>query len=158
MSLDLRHYSPERNLKIDPDYRYPPHLIREDKPCGFWVSVGDDWKQWTTDNDYERHRWKYEYQVTLAPDARILTLTTEDEVLNLADRYPYVAPWSREVKRVYPDWPAIYQDFDGIVIAPYQHLVYLRMDTLWYGSWDAASGCIWNLHTISTISNTKVLT
>ncbi|RYE19920.1 MAG: hypothetical protein EOP45_11870 [Sphingobacteriaceae bacterium] len=51
------------------------------------------------------------------------------------------------------DWTSLATDYDGILISPYQYCMRLRY--LWFGGWDCASGCIWNLSCIDSLKNEK---
>ena len=48
------------------------------------------------------------------------------------------------------DFLKVMDEYDGIIIAPYQYSCRLmNSSTAWYYGWDCASGCIWNLGCIS---------
>jgi len=47
-------------------------------------------------------------------------------------------------------WGDLKQKYDGLIIAPYQWE--RRLDLMWYYSWDCASGVIWNLDAVDTVT------
>src|SRR6266478_6493661 len=107
------------------------------KPRGFWYGMGEAWLEWCRS---EMPSWigEHRYAVTLAPDAHILRLNTPTKVQQLHVRYPaHVGPVR------FPDWCAIAREYDGIEVDPYYHGLRFKMDSIWYYSWDCASGCIW---------------
>lgn len=148
----LLHYprTPE-TFTYDPDRTYPSpgdpdHRI--DKPSGLWVSVPgpDDWLAWNRSEEFLNIDPADAHVVTLTRDANVLHLATEQAVRDLCSTYPH--PEYTEGYRC-PDWAAIREAYDGIVIAPYQWGC--RYDVSWYYGWDCASGCIWNLDAIESV-------
>lgn len=58
---------------------------------GLWASREDDefgWKEWCEDNHFNVSRLRHSFRFTL-PDAKILTLSSEDDLLSL----PKLKPW-----------------------------------------------------------------
>lgn len=83
-ALDLRHYTDEPLKEIETvDQSKPPAYFSRGfaKPVGLWVSVkGEyDWPAWIE----ECSSWRvgqHEYKVTLQPDAKLLHLTSPEEL------------------------------------------------------------------------------
>lgn len=160
--MRLLHYS-ELALPFSRSMDYVQNEIRSfGKPTGFWVSVEgeDDWPTWCRDNEFFTDGLTHVCEVTLAPDANVLMIGTVDALTAFHDRYSvedtrHPLPrhtFSEEyVWKSRPiDWNAVTADHDGIIIAPYQWSCRMKYD--WYYSWDVASGCIWNLSAIASVS------
>jgi hypothetical protein len=47
------------------------------------------------------------------------------------------------------DWANVAKKYDGIEIVPYQTKARMNYNLLWYYGWDVASGCVWNLDTVT---------
>jgi hypothetical protein len=121
-----------------------------EKPAGFWVSVDgkDDWKEWCEAENFGDLSQQYRHKVTLKADSNILLLTDKLEVLCFRERY------GRETNNPlyqipYIPWDQVAQDYQGIIIAPYQWE--LRLEEMWYYGWDCASGCIWDRMAIESV-------
>ena len=144
--IQLRHYTDSPDFILDRDHVYGYHMTF--KPSGLWVSVpGDyDWPAWCRAEEFRLDRLAHEYEVTLSPDARILHLDDLFDIEGLTDRYPNPGKWDE-----YPDWDAVARDYDGLIIAPYSWSA--RWDVSWYYGWDCASGCIWNLNAIESVTS-----
>lgn len=120
------------------------------KPRGLWLSVEDAWKEWCEDAGFGIERLACVAEITLRPDAKILRLSSADDIDTITARHP---------ARLYPgdttnhmlDWPAIGAEYDGIIIAPYQWSRRLSFETSWYYGWDCASGCIWYPRAVAAV-------
>lgn len=110
------------------------------KPNGLWYGFGREWI------DFQRHEMKvvdgkYVYFVNIVNPDKLLRLSTRKQMYSFLDKY-YLKP-SINWKRVAEDW-------GGIEISPWQGKLYYddaRMS--WYGGWDIASGCVWEVDIIS---------
>lgn len=159
--MDLKHYPRGRTLfdldrarAYDQDRRY-------DKPDGLWVSVkGDrDWQEWTQSEDFSADTTvaENEYSVHLSAAANLLHLTSSRDVYRFTGDYQLEVGWGSSFNRGYRiDWSRVAGEYDGIVIAPYQWECRLDDRTFWYYGWDCASGCIWNLDAIATVTSIHV--
>ena len=154
MTMELRHYGSKElalsGLRVrsqDDEHR------KYFKPHGLWVSVlGEyDWKSWCESEDFGC--LDIEHTVTLRPDANILHLSTVEALISFhhqfkIEPYPSGGGWHN----YYIDWPRVAEQWDGIIIAPYQWSQ--RLDGVchnWYYGWDCASGCIWHPRAIAAI-------
>lgn len=161
--MRLLHHTKSADLILDRSRDYSDRA-RADKPHGFWVSVEgeDDWRAWREGDSWGIPPIEYVYEIVLASSAKILAVTTEQELRGLHRRFrrncgDEVMPFYRHYEK-YPSWPRIQERFDGIVIAPYQWRCLLDEATDWYYGWDCASGCIWNLHAIDDVRHVATLT
>lgn len=121
------------------------------KPRGLWVSVTgpDDWRSWCEAESFNTG-WSHVYDVTLSPDANILHLTFASDL----DRFTRDYGREGSYRDMEIAWHEVAELYDGLIIAPYQWT--RRMDLMWYYSWDCASGCIWNVNAIGSLSRRKV--
>lgn len=141
----LEHYGPEA-LVFDRSRTYEQRV--HFKPRGFWVSVkGEyDWPEWAESEDFGwPESFKHRYEVTVSETANILTLGTVAAIREFHEKYFLPAEF-RYGNHI--DWTRVAEDYDGIIIAPYQWTIRTDEEMFWYYSWDVASGCIWNLDVI----------
>lgn len=128
----------------------------KNKPRGLWVSVEGkyDWKCWCEAEGFCLEDLNVSYEVKLKKNAKILHLGTPQEIIDLCNLFPYLRPqWDdpvgRRICRSYEvNWPKLAQEYQGIVIAPYQWDCRLADECSWYYGWDCASGCIWDIDCI----------
>lgn len=138
----LNHYSKEI-LKFDSNRIYPPS--RDEyamKPIGFWLSDDsreDGWVWWCSAEsfrlDYLRYQTPFEVD-----DSNILHLAGASQIVQFTQEWGKPIPGTR---LPYIDWDGLKEKYSGIVISPYCWSV--RLELLWYYSWDFASACIWDL-------------
>jgi hypothetical protein len=157
--LELRHYA-SKPFVFDRDRVYEqkkPHGFG--KPVGFWVSVAgaDDWAAWCESEGYGIGG--FEHRVTLDPGANVLVIDTPSDIEAFHEKYSVETEFEARARSLFPratwpvDWRKVVQDFDGLVIAPYQYS--LRFDgPEWYYGWDCASGCIWSAHAVLSVEVT----
>lgn len=146
----LEHYT-RHPLEFDREKTYDQ---RESfKPVGFWVSVQgeDDWPSWCRSEMWNVESLENRAVVELDPAANVLMLETPFAMLEFHTKYEKPSA-ERYWNKGYIDWSAVAKDYDGIIIAPYQWSLRLSTKLLWYYTWDVASGCIWNLNAIKSVS------
>lgn len=149
MTERLVHWSADPIAVLDPAWDYSSGRTRLDKPTGLWVSVegnGDGWADWCRAEEFGLDRLTHAHEVTLAPSARILRITTPEGIDALTAEYGTGRYAGVEV-----DWPRIAQEYQGILISPYQWSRRLADGCSWYYGWDCASGCIWDLTAIESV-------
>jgi hypothetical protein len=141
----LLHYS-EAPLQID-EREYVQCV--DYKPEGLWLSVqGEyDWEWWCRNEAFGLDRLAHPNLIVLAPSARLLWLSTPSQIQKFTRRYAVPSPAHRFIVGV--DWSIVVEDYQGIVIAPYQWKC--RHSIGWYYTWDCASGCIWDLKAIDCV-------
>jgi hypothetical protein len=147
--MKLLHYS--RDPITEPLYDKDPWDNRFDKPRGFWVTVDGEhcWKTWCISEDYYQEGLRCAHEVTLKPEARILILSTEEAVRAFSQQYR--ERFSPSGRAAGIDWKRVAEDYDGIIITPYQWGLRLDMEVDWYYTWDCASGCIWSVDAIESV-------
>ena len=132
-----------RHFSKDPDLRKKPLEIQISgsrmgaKPHrGFWFSDEDNygWKAWCESEEFRLDSLAWEYPVSFAPGARVLTLKTPAEVEGLDE------VWGREIPGLRGyfnlDYEGLADLWDVLIISPYQRSLWLS----WYLGWDCASG------------------
>lgn len=131
-------------------------LHRGDKPFGFWVSDEDEygWNQWCRNADFRLDDLKYAHHVTLASDAKILYLSSHNDIDDFTEKY-YDRQALKDSGASYfiftIDWPKVATEYQGIIITPYISSQRLLTRNLWYNGWDCASGCIWDTSAIESL-------
>lgn len=131
------------------------------KPKGLWVSVrGEyDWPWWCRAEDFQVSRLAMRQIVHLTGNARILTIESEEQILEFDAIFGVDHPLSPTFTWHQIDWGRVASEHDGIVIAPYLWSCRLPMEerdsprskvSNWYYPWDCASGCIWNAGAIDS--------
>jgi hypothetical protein len=142
--FNLTHYTNEP-LELDPDRTYE-QSTKAMKPRGLWVSVDGeyDWVSWCLSEEFNTTSLAHRTPISLIPGHNVLVLTTPEELDAFTNKYG--GEMTREF--LYIDWPRVAQDYDGLIITPYQWS--RRYDLSWYYGWDCASGCIWNLTVVQT--------
>jgi hypothetical protein len=150
MDLELSHFTDKPVSEIrsmEQTWRYGKPAFHE-KPKGLWVSADgdDDWLSWCLSEKFALEKLQKRYRVVLTADAKILRVPEDMDFLAFKERYGRDLP-DYGYPEIYIDWPAVAQEYQGIVIAPYQWQH--RLGEMWYYGWDCASGCIWDRLAIS---------
>ena len=161
MTGRLIHYSREPLTEVrSVAQRDTHHPAGIGKPRGLWVSVEgeDDWRAWCTSENFGIENLKWETEVFLADDARILRLSSAAEIDDFTRRYVRAHPDHPELRALQvPDWQEIEKSYQGIIIAPYCWQRRLSDHTFWYYGWDCASGCIWDATAIVRLERLQPL-
>lgn len=142
---------------LDPEHSYGRQSIWH-KPRGFWVSVRgeDDWPTWCVNEEFNVESLAGRHEVKFKNSANLLILGTVAEILDFDKEFGASVIPGRD-RRDYIDWERVVSgnSWDGIIIAPYQWPLRNSMKCFWYYSWDVASGCIWNLDAIESVTSAR---
>jgi hypothetical protein len=120
------------------------------KPVAFWVSVqGEhDWAAWCESEGWGNLSCVHE--VRLRPQADVLHIRTSKQLKSFDKEFGYggyrkASGTPRQIM-----WAFLASFYEGVIIAPYQfgH----RFDLDWYYGWDCASGAIWDISAIESIT------
>jgi hypothetical protein len=123
------------------------HAIVGWKPTGLWVSADDEWKQWCEAEGFALESLKHVHEIILTEYAELMYIDTSEKLLEFHHKYTKKNPYDDDVI----DWNVVTEEFDGILIAPYQWKHRLNGPaSKWYYPWDVASGCIWNANVIES--------
>jgi hypothetical protein len=127
------------------------------KPAGLWLSVDGehDWYWWCRAERFPCGHLRY--KVRIQHEERLLWITSPDELHAFTEKYNVDVTSYFHVDGKpdlnwyghYIDWKAVAKAYGGIIIAPYQWS--LRMQYMWYYTWDCASGCIWDADCIRSL-------
>jgi hypothetical protein len=141
----LHHYS-DNEIKEISTKEQSTEQKHYTRPRGLWVSVvGDnDWRS------YKGHdlREKYQYEITLADEAKVLFLSSKEHLSAFTKEYG-LKPIGEQ--RIAIDWVKVATEYKGLVIAPYVTEQYENDTLFWVGAWSCASGCIWDKDAISLL-------
>lgn len=121
------------------------------KPRGLWLSVegnGDGWKDWCEGETFNLSALAYAHDVVLTPAANILRLSKPEDIDVFSSQYSTKKPGLF----FSVNWPAVAQKYQGIIIAPYIWERRLSPGNEWYYAWDCASGCVWDVAAIESIT------
>jgi hypothetical protein len=147
--MRLLHYSnkPLGLLEVRQQFQHPDF-----KPRGLWVSCEgpDDWPTWCRNEEFCPDRLEVVHEVTLRPEAKVLTLDSFDALIDFNDEFKDRGPSISSLHTI--RWDKVARLYDGILIAPYQWQARWEHETLWYYTWDCASGCIWNPAAIQSVT------
>lgn len=149
---DLVHYSKEPLRKIrsaEQDNGFPH------KPRGLWFSVEDGfgWKEWCEAEEFAQDCFVHAHRIKIADKAKILHLKSADEIRTFTKNYEGKSEVFSKLPSFFIeiDWRRVAEEYQGIVIAPYQWDCRLDMSCTWYYAWDCSSGCIWDAAAISEV-------
>ena len=145
--MNLIHYSPE-------PFHFEHRLVEQKdvelfalKPSGLWVSAGDAWAV-AAEDMFGTEVVRHASLVTLAPDANILHLETIGDIDRFTEQY-IDRPFDGCPQII--DWHRVAEQYQGILIVPYQSRRRLTPHTFWYYGWDCASGCIWDTAAVASV-------
>lgn len=126
-------FEPLREIWLTPPPRVSPHI----KPQGLWYSCGDAWLSWimgSIANHYKRYQHAYLLKLRTY---RMRMIHTLEDFADFEETYGNIESGSIR-------WPEVYEDYAGVEICPYQGSRRWAHSSMWYYSWDVASGCVWN--------------
>lgn len=154
---ELTHYSAERVKRV---YSSEQNTGPSFKPHGLWVSVdedGDGWADWCRGEDFRLESLRYVHNVNLWRDANILHLRSGIDLDDFTNIYAESFGGGDALYApLYICWDRVAEEYDGILISPYQWSRRLDDRAPWYYSWDCASGCIWQANAVSSIQCRQV--
>lgn len=123
------------------------------KPKGLWLSVDGeyDWKLWCEAESFQLETFKHHYRVYLKKDSNILRLNSTQNILNFTEKYNKVVYSEYGLFGHQIDWARLAEEYQGLIISPYNFELRLDRRTHWYYGWDCASGYIWDANAIDKI-------
>jgi len=149
--MKWEHYDKRELTVLDPAWQYEQGVHH--KPRGLWLSDADqpedDWPSWCKAEDFHLDEITHRHEVVLAEGWDILHIGTIQQLRDFHAEYS--VPIAPGMPIDYIDWRRVADDYDGIIITPYQWTVRLDLDLHWYYTWDVASACIWNVEAIESI-------
>lgn len=163
--LVLEHYTSEP-LVFDRGRIYDQQKPRGfGKPVGFWVSVAgeDDWPSWCRSEEFCVGSLKNCSRITLAEDAKVLLVSSPGQLIEFHRAFsiedpdrpllegsdPFTTTFNRLHRPVV--WSLVIERWQGVVFAPYLWSMRFDGPSFYYGL-DCASGCIWDLDAIKSVT------
>lgn len=139
------------------------------KPTGLWYGLGDSWIDWCL-SSVSGWICPYIYEVELHED-KLLKISNvpafekfEDEYHGIPDHFKVIVDQmpdfdltygsesaGRRMRRFFDhiDFKRLAKTHGAIEIAPY--IWNKRLESMWYYTWDCASGCVWNRKAIKEL-------
>jgi hypothetical protein len=111
------------------------------KPNGLWYAFGRRWIEFHPSFHHEDHNLPPLFELEV-DTSNFLKLTCEEEIFAFNKRYRL----DDHESEFLVNWSEVASKYDGLEVAPFDRLF---TDAWWYQSLDIASGCIWNLNTIT---------
>jgi hypothetical protein len=127
-------------------------ICHHTKPKGLWVSdeaAEMGWREWCNAEGFGLG--VLEHEVVLAPSANILRITSVAELDDFGAHYGKCPDHQYFRDEPCIMWGDVAQEYDGILITPYQWERRLETGSSWYYGWDCASGCIWRARAVERI-------
>ncbi len=117
------------------------------KPNGFWLTLDgeDGWKAWCESESFALGSLANRTEFRIRDDANIVRLSTASDVAQ------FTALYAARGMTGWVDWAQVIDRYDGVLITPYLWSARMAFETLWYSTWDCASGCFWNLDAIELV-------
>jgi hypothetical protein len=139
----LFHYSTKPLKSI---YSVPQANIVGDKPRGLWISCAgeDDWQSWCTTGGFRLYTLAVVTEVLLTSNNNILFLETFEDIITFTAEYR-----TNHHGTYYMNWEKVEEEYDGVIISPYQWGLRLNDQVRWYYTWDCACGCIWKKEAVT---------
>jgi hypothetical protein len=106
--------------------------IKNNKPYGFWFSVGDEWIRYLCENEFENIANKYNYI--------IISIKINTSTILIVKKYKDIEKY---VKNNNINWKLLFNGYDGIIVKSNDiYDSFSDIGSLFYG-WDIKSGVIW---------------
>jgi hypothetical protein len=143
------HYTKDPDLAIDVNREYKTRRI---KPSGFWVSVGDAWKEWCEEEEFHPERLEHVYGVDIDMSG-FLTVNDRETITALYEEFPDAGNDSPKVSiGTFVDWGAAASRYAGLLFSPYDKWLndWRDLPIWWYGL-DCASAVVFDLTAIKSL-------
>lgn len=139
------------------------------KPTGLWYGLGDSWINYCL-NEVSGWICPYIYEVILHEDQLLKVSNVsefeefEDEYHGIPDHFKLIADRmpefdltygsrtvGRRIRRMFDhiDFKKLAKTHGAVEIAPY--IWNKRLESMWYYTWDCASGCVWKRKAIKEL-------
>lgn len=121
---------------------FTQRLKTHHKPTGTWYSLGQEWIRWISEQGLDWYQQYNNVYMLNIDYSNILRINTVDKLKLFEKTYKAdVVQWMGTVKILNIDWKKVSENYKGIEIIPYR---WEMRSSIWYNSWDIASGCIWD--------------
>jgi len=163
-SYEYIHYSSENldTLDLNRTYTQITEKLAFHRPNGLWLSITGihDWEHYCLTNRSNLINLKYEFQVKLKPQSKILMLhnqaTFEDFIKKYAS-YPEGIARHGESNTLTLSirWNEIIKDYQGLALSFIMPKLY-NID-LWYDTWCCTTACIWDLQAVEKVDRLGIM-
>jgi len=156
-SYEYIHYTGENidTLDLNRAYIQTAEKLAFHTPNGLWLSITgiNDWENYCLKNNYNLMNLKYEFQVRLKPQAKILILYNKAVFEDSEKKYGYYKenyPFTFSIR-----WEEIIKDFQGLALPTVIPKQYNR--GLWHDTWRCTCACIWDLQAVDKIDSLGIM-
>jgi len=154
-SYEYIHYTGKNmdTLDLNRAYTQTAENLALHRPNGLWLSVTgiSDWEKYCLKNNYNLMNLKYEFQVKLKPNAKVLILHSNAAFENFEKKYACY-PEGMEISI---RWEEIIKGYQGLVLS--YVMPKLRAMNLWYDTWCCTSACIWDLSAVEKVDGLGIM-
>lgn len=112
------------------------------KPHGLWASPVNTeigWKEWCEDEDFHIDRLEKNFEFTLSPEAKVLTINKLEDAAD----FLLVESMGRYMALYRLNHSLIYSRYDAMEVCMSSDYMRLHDNNVFYG-WDVDSICVWN--------------
>jgi len=154
-SYEYIHYTGENVdiLDLNRVYTQTAEKLASHRPHGLWLSITgiNDWEKYCIKNNYNLMNLKYEFQVKLKPQAKILILHNNAAFADFEKNYAYYPEGIEIHEENYSLalsiwWEEIIKDYQGLALPHAEHKLYNM--GIWHDTWCCTSACVWDLQAV----------
>lgn len=150
----------KNKIKLDRSKKYKQRI--DFKPKGLWIGIKDNWlKFWYIDEKMDSLDGLYIYEAIINSnnytdrkyyrtgkyDKKIFIVRTKEDIEYMSSEYGY-----KDKEYTIINWDKFSKRYAGIKIVDYIQDTKLKLDNLWYATYDVDSICVWDLNLIENIS------
>jgi len=144
------HFSKNKISKVKNTPKQAPGA----KPIGFWYSVGRAWQDWAKNNFWELGDYIYRIDLDMS---KILLISNLEEMTKFNDEFGIkdkgnTNGWNIGNNKIH--WEEVAKQYSGIEINPFEGEGKYTFG--WYGTWDIASGCIWDASAVKDLTRVTI--
>jgi len=147
-SYEYIHYTGENIAALDltRTYTQTAEKLALHTPNGLWLSITgiNDWEKYCLTNYYNLTNLKYEFQVKLKPQAKILILYNNAAFEDFEKKYGYNG--KNHTSGLSIRWDEIIKNYQGFALP----VVLPKSNNTgsWHDTWNCTSACIWDLQAV----------
>lgn len=116
--------------------KYNKNGVENNKPYGFWFSIGNEWIEYIIENNFNNYMIHIKYIISIKVKKSSKILIISGKTINGSLR-------NKVIKNNTIDWKYIFDNYDGLILnSNYINDMDTDIYSLFYG-WDIKSGVIW---------------
>lgn len=171
-------FDTKKKIIVDYEHKYIQNEQFGYKPNGFWYGCHNGWYNYIIKNKLSTFLHKYIHQINIYKNAKtniqnkdknkLLVIKSKKDLHLFEQKYgksfdhimgpDYLINWHKVAKQILKGfWATTFgghaKHYGGIEICPFYKSK--KYNTSWLDTFDAASGCVWNIKPI--IKNTKLI-